>query len=208
MSTSTDPLVAVSANGDSRTIPEFETDKDKWPPCSLGKLCPAEQARVHLRWEAAYWHALFQRCKERERVLAAKVRELEAQRREWEECRPRCQELEVKVSELKAKLQQFEHQLRSPKSEKASRSEVLSTTALGSPKKKRGQQPNRPSPPQRNFDHLPVQEEVIALPQEQQRCQRCRQPFRPFPGSEDGEILEIDVRAYRRRYRRQRYERC
>jgi transposase len=30
-------------------------------------------------------------------------------------------------------------------------------------------------------------------------------PFAPFPGTEEGEILELDVRAYRRVYRRRRY---
>ena len=208
MSTSTEALAADLATEDSRTFPDFETDKNKWPMCSLGRLCPAEQARVHLRCEAAMWHAHFRRCKEREQALAAKAHELEGQRRELEKCQEERKALAAKVSELEAKLQKFEHQLHSPKTEKTSITDAVRAATAAGKKRKRGQQPGRPSPPKRNLDHLPVQEEVIALPEEQQRCQRCQQPFRAFPGSEDGEIIEIEVRAYRRRYRRQRYERC
>jgi transposase len=52
---------------------------------------------------------------------------------------------------------------------------------------------------------LPVQEEVVTLPEGQRSCARCGQPFAALEATDDGEILEIDVRAYRRRYRRQRY---
>ena len=36
-------------------------------------------------------------------------------------------------------------------------------------------------------------------------CSRCGQPFADFPGTEDSEILEVEVRAHRRIIRRRRY---
>jgi transposase len=47
----------------------------------------------------------------------------------------------------------------------------------------------------------------VALPKDQQCCADCGQPFEDIPGTAAGDILEIDVRAHRRRYHRQRYRR-
>jgi transposase len=52
---------------------------------------------------------------------------------------------------------------------------------------------------------LPAVEEVIELPPEQQLCSCCGLPFVPFPGTEDSEILEVEVKAYRRVIHRRRY---
>ena len=48
-------------------------------------------------------------------------------------------------------------------------------------------------------------EEVYELSAEQKRCPRCGLPAKEFPGTEDSEELEIEVKAYRRRIRRKRY---
>jgi transposase len=45
------------------------------------------------------------------------------------------------------------------------------------------------------------------LPNSQQCCSCCGEPLAEIPGSADGDILEIDVRAHRRRYHRRRYRR-
>src|SRR5262249_28624531 len=73
------------------------------------------------------------------------------------------------------------------------------------PPRPRGQQRGRPSPPRRDYRHLPVVVQELELPADQQRCPHCGQPLAPFPGTADSELLEIEVRAYRRRYRRHRY---
>ena len=68
-----------------------------------------------------------------------------------------------------------------------------------------GQQRGRPSPPRRDYRHLPVVLHDLELPADQQQCPQCGQPFTSFPGTADSELLEIEVRAYRRCYRRRRY---
>jgi transposase len=73
------------------------------------------------------------------------------------------------------------------------------------PGRPRGQQRGRPGPKRRDYSHLPVVEEDLDLPAEQRRCACCGLPFEPFPGTEDSEVLEVEVRAYRRHYRRRRY---
>ena len=48
-------------------------------------------------------------------------------------------------------------------------------------------------------------EEVYELDKEQLRCPVCGLAYEEFPGSEDSEEIEIEVRAYRRRITRRRY---
>jgi transposase len=84
------------------------------------------------------------------------------------------------------------------------------TTAEQSPRpdrtsRPRGQQRGKRGPKRRDYSHLPVVEQVVELPADQQCCARCGQPFASFPGTDDTTILEIEVRAHRRIYRRQRY---
>ena len=75
------------------------------------------------------------------------------------------------------------------------------------PKRKRGQQPENHGPQRRDYSGLPVREEFVDLPPEQCVCPDCGQPLRLRSDTEDSEQIEIDVRAYRRRLRRRRYER-
>ena len=112
-------------------------------------------------------------------------------------------ELEARVAELEGKLRLREQQLFGRKTEVgAGPSEALSTPR---PKKPRGQQPSKPGPTRRDYSHLPATEVVLELRPEQQLCSCCGKPFDPFPGTEDSEVLEIDVKAYRRLFRRKRY---
>ena len=73
------------------------------------------------------------------------------------------------------------------------------------PSRKRGAQPGQEGHGRRDYSHLPVVEEFVALPEESLCCPICGKPAAMMSGSEDSELLEIDVRAYRRRIRRRRY---
>ena len=75
------------------------------------------------------------------------------------------------------------------------------------PKRKRGQQPENHGPQRRDYSGLSVRETFVDLPPEQCVCPDCGQPLRLRSDTEDSEQIEIDVRAYRRRLRRRRYER-
>jgi transposase len=73
------------------------------------------------------------------------------------------------------------------------------------PRRPRGQQPGAPGHGRRAYSHLPTRDEQSVLPEDQCRCQRCGQPFAPFPGTEDTTVLEVEVKAHRRLIHRQRY---
>ena len=65
----------------------------------------------------------------------------------------------------------------------------------------------RTTDPSGDYSGLPVRETFVDLPPEQCVCPDSGQPLRLRSDTEDSEQIEIDVRAYRRRLRRRRYER-
>jgi transposase len=122
----------------------------------------------------------------------------------------RIQELEKEKVELTARIKYLEAQLYGRKTEKNSRSErnsepQISTPAGEAPKKARGQQPGRPGHGRKGYPELPVIEEMHDLKDSQKVCPRCGKPYTPFPGTEDSELIEIEVKAYKRKIRRVRY---
>jgi len=131
------------------------------------------------RQQASYWKTQFQRVKQRET------------------------ELQQENQTLRARVAQLEHQLYGKKSEQKNRSEQSSSRGGG--KRPRGQQPENPAPRHRPHDHLPAVEEPHDLPEDQKCCPQCGQPYEAFPGTEDSETLEVEVRAHRRVIRRRRY---
>jgi transposase len=145
-------------------------------PCPV---CPRLTQEFEPWRQAAYWQAMHQRAVEREA------------------------QLQVEVARLRALLRHREQQLFGRKADSTTTIEGAAPRAP-SPRP-RGQQRGRPGHPRRDYDHLPAVEQVLELPAEQQRCTGCGQPFATFPGTDDTTILEVEVRAHRRVYRRRRY---
>lgn len=123
----------------------------------------------------------------------------------------RIEELQAENDQLRGEVRELRDQLFGRKSEKASprdRSNVLEgedETAPAIPGK-RGQRSDRPGPPRRDNSRLPVVEEIRELPEDHRLCPRCGAVATPSD-TEDSELIEIDVRPYRRRIRRRRYQR-
>jgi transposase len=138
---------------------------------------------VELRLQANYWRAQHQRAVQREADLKAEVQRLQGEIRE------------------------LERRLYGRKSETSSVTKPPTRPNNNGKKRARGQQPGSKGHGRRHHDHLPTTHENVPLPKDQQCCAACGQPFEHIPGSADGDILEIDVRAHRRRYHRQRYRR-
>lgn len=120
----------------------------------------------------------------------------------------RIQELEREVEHLRGENAKLQAQLFGRKSEKRSsgdRSNHLEGEEEPS-KRKRGQQPERPGPKRRDYSHLPAVDEPRELPEDQRTCPKCGQALSPSD-AEESELIEIEVRAYRRKIRRRRYRR-
>jgi transposase len=75
------------------------------------------------------------------------------------------------------------------------------------PRRPRGQQRGSKGHGRRSHGQLTTKHEDCTLPSDQRCCPDCGAPFEEIAGTADGDILEIDVRAHRRRYHRKRYRR-
>ena len=138
---------------------------------------------IELRLQANFWRAQHQRAVEREADWKEQVQLLQGEIREWK--------------------RRFFGQ----KSETSSTIQSPANLNNNAKKRSRGQQPGSKGHGRRHHDHLTTIDENVVLPKDQQGCATCGKPFVEIPGSADGDILEIDVRAHRRRYHRQRYRR-
>jgi transposase len=143
---------------------------------------------IELRQQANFWRAQHQRAVQREAALKEKVHHLEGEIREW-------------------KRRLFGRKTETSSSTKPPANPHAKDPANNSKPRKRGQQRGSKGHGRRNHDHLPTTPEDCVLPSDEQICPCCGESFEEIPGSADGDILEIDVRAYRRRYHRRRYRR-
>ncbi len=121
-------------------------------------------------------------------------------------------------AKLQAELDQARAEIRQLKAERfGKQSEKQSTTdrsndlddpqQQAAPKKKRGQQPNRPAPKRRDYSHLPAREKQVDVPDGQKVCACCGKPLADLGQSDASEQIEIETIIYRRVIRRQRYRR-
>src|SRR5271167_317089 len=140
---------------------------------------------VELRLQANYWKAQHQRAVQREA--------------QWKE----------KVELLEGELRELKRRFYGRRSETSSNTQPPANPNQNNnkPPRKRGQQPGGQGHGRRNHDHLATTDEICDRPDTQKSCCQCGQPLEEIPGTADGNILEIDVRAHRRRYHRKRY-RC
>ena len=148
-------------------------------PCPV---CPRLAAEFEPWRQAAYWQSLHQRAVQRE------------------------QRLLEKVDALQGRIRSLEQRLFGRKTEHAATPpDAASATPPPQPPRPRGQQRGRPGPKRRDYTHLPVVEETLDVPADRRHCPQCGQAFAPFPGTDDGTVLEVEVRAHRRLIRRRRY---
>jgi len=160
--------------------------------------CPDRPLLFQARQQAHYYRALFQAAKQREAIKDARIAQLEA------EIRVCKQRLYGRKSESRHRADQAKTPTpEDPLAEIASPVEAIAATAK--PRRSRGQQKGNPIPQRRDYSHLPVIPEEHILPPEEACCSCCGKPFSPGGYEEDSEIIEVEVKAYRRRIRRRRY---
>lgn len=161
-------------------FPLFDTSRSDCPSCA--RLI--EQVSI-LRAESGFWRSCHKKALEREVVLKRKIEELEA------------------------KVRLRERQLFARKSEKTIRGRDICPGRSGDAveKRKRGQQQGSKGHGRVRHENLPSEDEFWSLPESEQVCPCCGLPLRPYGSTADSELIEVDVRAYRRIIRRRRYER-
>ena len=147
------------------------------PPFARQTVELTKQAYIELKWAASYWQAQYDRAAVREAALKQEVAAAQAQIRDL------TQGLYGKKSEKGAGHKPG--QAPSPRP--------------------RGQQPASKGHGRTGRPQLPVIAEVHDLPAEQQHCPVCRTRYLEFPGTEDSELVEVQIQAHIRRIKRKRY---
>ena len=159
----------------------------------------ANQSTRYITVEASVYAELIESARSwKERAEKAEARA--------EKAEARVRVLEAQVSQLIARVNQLEHELYGKKSEKGK------PEADAAPKGEAEKQKDRPKkqsgtkrPDRRSHDHLPLEVVEVDLPEDEKKCLVCGEPFKDFPGREEGETIEIEVRAHRRKIRRRQY---
>jgi transposase len=145
------------------------------------------RANTELRQQVGYWKAMHARAVHRAGLLEAEVEQLRGENRKLQD------QLFGRKSE------------RASSQDRPNRLEGQEDQAPSTPPR-RGQRKDRPGPTRRDYSHLPVVEDLRDLPEPQRVCPRCGTALTPSD-TEDSEQIEIEIRAYRRRIRRRRYQR-
>jgi transposase len=172
----------------------LEISSERPPETSVScESCPAvqrlerelEKLRAEFRWEVGYWKGQHARAVKRDERLTEDL--------------DRAHGL---IRSLQGKL--FGRQ--SEKSADTGRgNDLFDPEEVSASPKKRGAQPGQAGHGRRDYSHLPVVEEFVSLSEESLCCPQCGKPAVPWADTEDSELLEIEVRAHRRRLRRRRY---
>ena len=116
-------------------------------------------------------------------------------------------EFKSQITNLKSELAHMKHLVFGCKSEKTSRSQKNAENTTRKPSSRnKGQQPGAPGHGRRCHNNLPIISESINLPLNEQCCSTCKLPFKPFIGTDHCDVVEVEVKAYVRRYHRQRYQ--
>jgi transposase len=183
---------------------------------------------VKLRCEAQYWKAMHARAVEREAGYKEKIRHLEqgirGQEAQMAERDQQIEELNAQMAErtqqieaLKARVAWLAQQVFGRKSEQTNGVACETPgeeegTGESSPEGKkaggkRGKRRGAKGYGRKRREHLFTEEILHDLPEEKQRCGKCGKRFVPFPGTEDSEEIDWEVRLVRRVHRRARYRR-
>ena len=153
--------------------------------------------------------ALVQQLRSEVAALTARLDQVQAENRELKrenaQLKQQVAQKDCSIAQLRGEVEQLKARLFAPKSEKAAGSKSpqkkmppeLEEPSLA---RKRGRQPGQKAPQRRQYDHLPVVEQLVPLTEEQCVCGTCGARKIPH-GTDDSEQIEIEVKAYRRRYR-------
>lgn len=121
----------------------------------------------------------------------------------------RIEQLEEELEQSRGQVHTLQDKLFGRKSEKSAQghrsNDLFDPEDATAAAKKRGAQPGHAGHGRRDYSHLPVAEEFVTLSEESLVCPMCGKPAAMMSDTEDSEVLEIDVRAHRRRLRRRRY---
>ena len=170
----------------------------KRTPFSREWVTLSKQQHIELVMQARSWKSLHERAVQRNQWLRGVLR------RQHERAQQREGALRAQLQLAQAKIRDLQQRMYGRKSERRWDVEGTLHTAAASARP-RGQQRGTAGHARTRLTQLRCVEETVEFDSPQ--CPACGEPLHVFAGTDDSEVLEIDVRAYRRVIRRRRY-RC
>ena len=159
-----------------------------------------KQEHIQLVMEANSWKSQHRRAVERAQWRDQRYQRVLRQVKEQAAHREAALRAELEVAQ--AKIRDLQQRMFGRKSERRKGGGEQQAQALLS-RAARGHQRGVPGHGRTLLSHLPERIEWVEMDTPQ--CPRCGLALRIFPGSDDSEVLEIEVQAYRRVIRRRRY---
>lgn len=168
-------------------------------PFELEYITITRREYIELQSQAHQYRSLHARALKRMELMRAE------QARTVADLRARQALLRTELEQTRAQLRGLRQQAFGTRSEKAASCTNLLQQASqrAHPRRARGQQPGRRGHGRTRETHLP--ERVQTLQLDGCVCPRCGKGVRGMHGTQDAEVLEIEVKAYRRLVRRHRY---
>jgi transposase len=159
----------------------------------------SRQENIRLLMEAHYWKSLHARA------LALIEWQRQQYERALEQARQREAELREQLEREQARNRDLRQRVFGQRTEQSRFVDKTVQTIQPSsqPKRPRGQQPGAPGHGRTRLTQLPVREETIEL--DPAVCPRCGLALQEFPGTQDCEVVEYEVCAWRRVIHRRRY---
>lgn len=159
-----------------------------------------KQEHIQLVTQANSWKSLHRRAVERAQWREGRYQRVLRQVKEQAAHREATLRAELELAQ--AKIRDLQQRLFGRKSERRKGGNEQQAQALAS-RTPRGQQRGAPGHGRTMQPHLPERSEFVEIDAPQ--CPNCGLGLSIFPGTEDSEVLEIEVQAYRRVIRRRRY---
>lgn len=157
------------------------------------------QAHIELVMQVHFFQAMHERAVARAAWREERYQRVLRQMKEQGELREAA--LQAQLQEAQARIRDLQQRLFGSKTERRPGNEQLGRLCeVHAP---RGQRRGAPGHGRTMQSNLPARHEFVAL--EVPQCPRCGLKLKPFPGTEDAEIIELEVNAYRRVIHRKRY---
>ena len=167
-------------------------------PFALEYVRLTKQEHIQLKSDALYWKTQHQRASARVKSLEAHHRQVLSKLRL--QIAQTASKHKAELDFANGKIRDLRKRLFGSKSERSPGCEKRSTNTVPP---RRGQRAGARSHGRTLQEHLPARHEEVAL--EDSNCPSCGLAFKNFAGTEDSQILEIEVKAYRRVIHRRRY---
>lgn len=177
---------------------DFQADVDtivaKAVPFATVYVTLTKQAHIELVMQANYWKSSHHRA-----TLRLHWVELE-HRGALDQAALREAALRGELEVAQAKIRDLQQRVFGRKSERSKGANESQSSVSG---RSRGHQRGKPGHGRKMHAHLPADVEVVELVGA--TCPKCGLGLSAFPGTEDSEVVELEVKAYRRVIRRRRY---